>query len=97
MSTPHLSYHRQPPFTIKKHSRISRSFNKLLRSVFRAKHNQNPSSIEGSFYVYDTSSPLSTIPEVPEFDDLSPDMQSLITRTVSDQFMSTSSLGVSCV
>ncbi|MFS7927198.1 hypothetical protein Hanom_Chr04g00306121 [Helianthus anomalus] len=95
-----MPYRGQQPHTAKKHSRISRSLHKLLRSIFRPKHNHNIASIEAAFYVYDTSSALSTIPEVPETfpecDGFSPEMNSLIVRTTSDQFMSTS-LGISCV
>ncbi|KAD4178405.1 hypothetical protein E3N88_26996 [Mikania micrantha] len=94
MSMPHLSDRRQPPPTARKNSRISRSLHRLLRSVFRIKKNQNITSTDGSFYVYDTSSTPSTIPEVPdmlpEFDGLSPEMKSLVTRSKSDRFMSTS-------
>ncbi|KAI3687455.1 hypothetical protein L1987_81151 [Smallanthus sonchifolius] len=108
MSMPHLSssssVHRQPPPShhkpaSKKQSRLTRSLNKLLRAVFRPRHSHS-SSRDEAFYVYDTSSALSTIPElpetVPEFDVLSPDMKSLVTRTRSDRFMPTS-LGISCV
>ncbi|KAL7594637.1 hypothetical protein Lser_V15G27766 [Lactuca serriola] len=112
MSMPHLSssssssslrHQVPPPFdhkpTSKKPFRLSRSLNKLIRSVFRPRHNHHTSSRDGSFYVYDTSSALHTIPEVPEtmpeFDRLSPDMKLLITRTGSDRFMPTS-LGISC-
>ncbi|CAI9288985.1 unnamed protein product [Lactuca saligna] len=113
MSMPHLSsssssssslrHQVPPPFdhkpTSKKPFRLSRSLNKLIRSVFRPRHNHHTSSRDGAFYVYDTSSALHTIPEVsetmPEFDRLSPDMKLLITRTGSDRFMPTS-LGISC-
>ncbi|KAK1430632.1 hypothetical protein QVD17_13514 [Tagetes erecta] len=98
MSMPHLSHPRQPPPPPKKHSKISRSLHKLLRSVFRTKHNHNIASTDESFYVYDTSSSLSTIPEVlPEFDGLSPEMKNLVTRTRSDRFVFTTSVGISCV
>ncbi|KAK9067952.1 hypothetical protein SSX86_012063 [Deinandra increscens subsp. villosa] len=95
------THHSHPPHTAKKHSRLlPRSLHKLLRSIFRPKHNHNNVAMERAFYVYDTSSALSTIPEVPEtlpeYDGISSDMKSLITRTGSgsgsDQFMSTSSL-----
>ncbi|KAI3822131.1 hypothetical protein L1987_09712 [Smallanthus sonchifolius] len=109
MSMPHLSSSsssvlRQPPPshdkpTSKKQSRLIRSLNKLLRAVFRPRHSHSSSRGE-AFYVYDTSSALSTIPELPEtvteFDKLSPDMKSLVTRTRSDRFMP-ASLGISCV
>ncbi|KAI3707100.1 hypothetical protein L6452_25316 [Arctium lappa] len=110
MSMPHLSsssVRRQPPPpppshhkpTSKKPFRLTRSLHKLLRSVFRLRPNHHSSTRDEAFYVYDTSSALSTIPElpemVPEFDGLSPDMKSLVTRTGSDRFMPTS-LGISC-
>ncbi|XP_076894726.1 uncharacterized protein LOC143547104 [Bidens hawaiensis] len=105
MSMPHLtsssSVLRQPPLSdrksaSKKPSRLTRSLNKLLRAVFRTRHR---SSKDEAFYVYDTSSALSTILELPEtmpeFDVLSPDMKSLATRARSDRFMPTS-LSISC-
>ncbi|KVH90098.1 hypothetical protein Ccrd_007994 [Cynara cardunculus var. scolymus] len=106
MSMPHLSSsirHQPPPShhkpTSKKPFRLTRSLHKLLRSVFRLRPNHHSSSRDEAFYVYDTSTALSTIPElpemVPEFDGLSPDMKSLVTRTGSDRFMPTS-LGISC-
>ncbi|MFS7893558.1 hypothetical protein Hanom_Chr00s000956g01670741 [Helianthus anomalus] len=116
MSMPHLSssssssLRREPPApqpfdhnpASKKHSRLTltRSFSKLIRSVFRSRHNRrNTSTKDEMFFVYDTSSALSTISEVPEmvpdFDLLSPDMKSLVTRTRSNRFRPTS-LGISC-
>lgn len=102
MSMPHLSHHRKPPpqvttkTTSKKHFK---SFHKLIKSLFRPKNSYHNTS--STFYVYDTSTTLSTIPELPEtlpeFDVLSPEMKSLVTRTRSDRFVSTSSLGISCV
>ncbi|KAL4592774.1 hypothetical protein LXL04_005779 [Taraxacum kok-saghyz] len=96
-----------PPFfdhkttsTSKKPFRLTRSINKLIRLVFRPRHSHHNSSRDGAFYVYDTSTALSTIPEVPEtmpeFDRLSPDMKLLVTRTGSDRFMPATSLGISC-
>nr|GEX03877.1 hypothetical protein [Tanacetum cinerariifolium] len=106
MSMPHLSsssIRGQPPPppapsnhkpASKKYLRLTRSLNKLLRSVFRPRHTHHSSSRDQAFYVYDTSSVLSTIPEipetVPEFDMLSPDLKSLATRSQSDRFMPTS-------
>ncbi|KAK9058657.1 hypothetical protein SSX86_023499 [Deinandra increscens subsp. villosa] len=79
MSKRHLSDHSHPPHPAKKHSRIlPRSLHKLLRSIFRPKHDNNSVSMERAFYVYDTSTALFTIPEVPE---TLPEMKSLITRT----------------
>ncbi|KAJ0770159.1 hypothetical protein HanPI659440_Chr07g0254051 [Helianthus annuus] len=108
MSMPHLSsttsVRHQPPLSdhkpaSKKQSRLTRSLNKLIRAVFRPKDNHHSSSRDEGFYVYDTSSALSTIPEtpetVPEFDVVSPDMKSLVTRARSDRFVPTS-LGISC-
>ncbi|KAI3823684.1 hypothetical protein L1987_05124 [Smallanthus sonchifolius] len=91
MSMPHLSssssLRREPPPlqpcdhnpTSKKHSKLTRSFNKLLRSVFRPRHTSTKEGRE----------------TMPEFDFLSPDMKSLVTRTRSHRFMPTS-LGISC-
>ncbi|KAJ0549348.1 hypothetical protein HanHA300_Chr07g0232561 [Helianthus annuus] len=103
MSMPHLtsttSVRHQPPPSdhkpaSKKQSRLTRSLNKLIRAVFRPKDNHHSSSRDEGFYVYDTSSALSTIPEtpetVPEFDVVSPDMKSLVTRARSDRFVPTS-------
>ncbi|KAM0024151.1 hypothetical protein Hdeb2414_s0022g00612331 [Helianthus debilis subsp. tardiflorus] len=106
MSMPHLSsssLRPEPPApqpfdhnpASKKHSRLTRSFRKLIRSVFRSRHNRrNTSTKDEMFFVYDTSSALSTISEVPEmvpdFDLLSPDMKALVTRTRSDRFRPTS-------
>ncbi|KAI3505286.1 hypothetical protein L1887_27332 [Cichorium endivia] len=107
MSMPHLSNRSQPPPTAghnepysKKHSKISRSLHKFIRSIFRHKHNHHTSSKDRAFHVYDTSTALSTSPEATEtllqFDGLSPEMKSLVTRTRSDRFMSTSR-SISCV
>ncbi|KAL4565446.1 hypothetical protein LXL04_029541 [Taraxacum kok-saghyz] len=106
MSMPHLSHHRQPPPTAhqeeptsKKHSRISRSFHKFLRAIFWPKNNHRSSSPDRAFYAYDTSTALSSIPEatkrLPDFHGMSPEMKSLVTRTRSHRFRSTS-LGISC-
>ncbi|KAI5655356.1 hypothetical protein M9H77_32543 [Catharanthus roseus] len=90
-------------------NKISRSFQKFLRSVFKPKQNQNQNPLfhhvqdqyqsrDGSFYAvaYDKSAALSTIPEVPEFDgSLSSDIRSLVRRTASDRFTATS-IGISC-
>nr|XP_027084281.1 uncharacterized protein LOC113706556 isoform X2 [Coffea arabica] len=112
LSMPHLSdrrvidggNHHQPPSQppqpmSKKSSKISRSFHKFLRSVFKPKAqngNKNPffpaneqqATRDGFYVVYDIdkSGALSTIPEVSEFDGLSPEYKSLVTRTASDRF-----------
>lgn len=101
-SMPHLSDRRPPPppqeAASKKPSKFSRSFNKLLRSVFRSK--PHPSSlfrVQEPFFFYDKSDALSTIPEVSEIDyaGVSPDVNSLVKRSASDRF-SASSVGISC-
>ncbi|KAH6801853.1 hypothetical protein C2S51_033299 [Perilla frutescens var. frutescens] len=102
MSMPHLSDHRRqpppPPPSKKAASKISRSLQRLMRSVFGHKNGGNSSSNirEGSYVVYDKSGALCTIPEAPEFDGLSPEIRSLVTRTASDRFSAATSIGISC-
>ncbi|KAJ8526996.1 hypothetical protein K7X08_029473 [Anisodus acutangulus] len=83
----------------KKSSRISRSFQKLLKSVFRAKQSNSPffqgQNRDGFYVVYDKSGALTTIPEGPEYDGLSPEIKSLVRRTGSERFAATS-IGISC-
>nr|AAG43553.1 Avr9/Cf-9 rapidly elicited protein 194 [Nicotiana tabacum] len=86
----------------KKSSKISRSFQKLLKSLFRQKQNNSPlfsghkQSIGDGFYViYDKSGALTTIPEGPECDNLSPEIKSLVRRTGSERF-TVASIGISC-
>ncbi|KAJ8555849.1 hypothetical protein K7X08_013345 [Anisodus acutangulus] len=80
-------------------SRISRSFQKLLKSVFRAKQSNSPlfqgKNRDGFYVVYDKSGALTTIPEGPEYDGLSPEIKSLVRRTSSERFTATS-IGISC-
>ncbi|XP_055819529.1 uncharacterized protein LOC129888603 [Solanum dulcamara] len=111
LSMPHLPDRRVliPPSTdrqqqqtqpiSKKTSRISRSFQKLLKSVFRAKQNNSPlfqgQNRDGFYVVYDKSGALTTIPEGPEYDGLSPEIKSLVRRTGSERFTATT-LGISC-
>lgn len=103
-SMPHLSDRRPPPptkpatTTTKRPSKFSRSFNKLLRSVFRSK--PSPSSlfrVQEPFFFYDKSDALSTIPEVSEIDyaGVSPEVNVLVKRSASDRFTA-SSIGISC-
>ncbi|CAH9069615.1 unnamed protein product [Cuscuta europaea] len=98
-------------------SKISRSFQKLLKSVFRHK----PAAVDGNggakqqrqqqFRVSEASRSgllkaicensddvpeRLTIPEVPEYDMLSPEIRSLVRRTPSERFMASSSIGISC-
>ncbi|OIW09924.1 hypothetical protein TanjilG_32073 [Lupinus angustifolius] len=90
--------------------KISRSFQKLLRFIFKGnKHPNNSNSLhkakdnysrEGCFYVvYDKSDQpvLSTIPELPEFEigGLSPETSSLVRKSASERF-SAISTGISC-
>ncbi|KAL3498972.1 hypothetical protein ACH5RR_041704 [Cinchona calisaya] len=100
---------QSPQQMSKKSSRIARSFHKLIRSVFKPKgqngNNNNNSSPffpakdqsrqDGFYVVYEKSGVLSTIPEVPELDGLSPEIKSLVRRTASDRFNFTS-IGISC-
>lgn len=113
MSMPHLSDRRAPPTqpppaaVAKKPSKLSRSLNKLLRSVFKPKTNsgpvfgvqQQPNKTKDGFYVvYDKSGALTTIPEVVphDFTGFSPEIGSLVRRTGSERFTSTASIGISC-
>ncbi|XP_062027789.1 uncharacterized protein LOC133743773 [Rosa rugosa] len=117
MSMPHLSDRRaplpqQPPPAVvaKKPSKLSRSLNKLLRSVFKPKTSSGPifrvqeqsnKTKDGFYVVYDKSGALTTIPEVVphEFSGFSPEIGSLVRRTGSERFTSTasiSSIGISC-
>ncbi|XP_034712046.1 uncharacterized protein LOC117934459 [Vitis riparia] len=102
LSMPHLSDRRPPPppqvAPSKKPSKFSRSFNKLLRSVFRLKpHPTSLFRVQEPFFFYDKSDALSTIPEASEIDyaGVSPDVNSLVKRSTSDRF-SASSVGISC-
>lgn len=99
MSMPHLSDHRRqpPPPPINKISKIHRSLHRLIRSIFRPKNsNFVQQSSKDEFYV-DRSAALCTIPETPEFDGLSPEIRSLVTRTASDRFSAPSnSIGIYC-
>ncbi|CAN4127260.1 unnamed protein product [Withania somnifera] len=83
----------------KKTSRISRSFQKLLKTVFRAKQSNSPlfqgQNRDGFYVVYDKSGALTTIPEGPEYDGRSPEIKSLVSRTSSERFTATS-IGISC-
>ncbi|KAG5228263.1 inactive serine/threonine-protein kinase [Salix suchowensis] len=96
LSMPHLPDRRKP-------SKISRSLNKFLKSMFKSK--QNPSTMfrfqerlqDDCHVVYDKSGALTTIPEVPEIDfgGFSPEINSLVRKTVSDRFTA-ASIGISC-
>jgi len=125
-----MSHLREPRVTIlqksssssssvmsKKPYKISRSFQKFIRSVFKSSNKKSDvsSSITGTgssnsfkvhekyskeclYMVYDKSGPvLSTIPEVPEFEIgvLSPEVLSLVKRSASERF-TTTTIGIAC-
>ena len=113
LSMPHLSDRRvlptpEPPAPApapaKKPSKISRSINKLLRSMFRPKpivrFQDQQSKGDGGpiFVVYDKSGSLTTIPEAPEIDfgAFSPEIGSLVNRTGSERLTAANSIGISC-
>ncbi|KAG6399389.1 hypothetical protein SASPL_140869 [Salvia splendens] len=100
MSMPHLSDRCSQPAAAKKSASkmISRSLQRLIRSVFgiRSNSRSKAGSGEGFFVVYDKSAALSTIPEAPEFDGVSPEIRSLVRRTASDRFSAATSVGISC-
>ncbi|KAF8033309.1 hypothetical protein BT93_D2038 [Corymbia citriodora subsp. variegata] len=100
----------QPKPAAKKRSGISRSIQKLLRSVFKTKPSPTPAFGAGDrysraagggdgFYVlYDKSGALTTIPEAPEVEflgKLSPEMDRFVRKTASERF-APSSIGISC-
>ncbi|KAK7358537.1 hypothetical protein VNO77_00470 [Canavalia gladiata] len=113
----YLSLQPQPRISNNNKSfKISRTFQKLVRFVFKSSNKSKNSSSRSSttsfqmaekyskdrFYViYDKSEPsLSTIPELPEFDfdvgGLSPEITSLVRKSVSERFPATTAIGISC-
>lgn len=96
MSMPHLSDRRYQAAAVSKKpsSKISRSLQRIIRSVFGHKSNNSGRLAQEGFY--DKSAALSTIPEAPEFDGLSPEIRSLVRRTASDRFTAATSIGISC-
>ncbi|XP_057967957.1 uncharacterized protein LOC131157660 [Malania oleifera] len=114
LSMPHLSHHHPPPppaAAPKKPWKISRSVNRLLRSVFRVKPQPTTTSFlrvqdhhhrprDGFYVLCDGSGSLTTIPEVPEtgldYGGLSPELNSLARRTASDRFMAAGAVGIYC-
>ncbi|KAI3421445.1 uncharacterized protein J3R85_012259 [Psidium guajava] len=94
----------------KKQSRISRSIQKLLRSVFKPKPSSAPAFRVGDRYscvvgeglciAYDKSGALTTIPEAPEAEylgKLSPETDRFVRKTASERFApSSTSIGISC-
>ncbi|XP_047973893.1 uncharacterized protein LOC125216267 [Salvia hispanica] len=75
LSMPHLSDRRAPPppESRKQPSKISRSFQKLIRAVFRPKGAKKSSCDEksgnGFYVVYDRAPKMA---EIPEYEELSP-------------------------
>ncbi|XP_008781609.2 uncharacterized protein LOC103701352 [Phoenix dactylifera] len=100
LSMPHLSDEHPPPplppaGKTKKHSKFSRSLHKLLRSVFRLRptfrvrlqtyqHDEH-----GCHGVYWRSGSLASIPEVSEKDFGSPELDSAVSKTMSERLTST--------
>ncbi|KAL2234663.1 UNVERIFIED_CONTAM: hypothetical protein Sindi_1198500 [Sesamum indicum] len=110
LSMPHLpdcSRLAPPPSNKKPSSKISRSLHRLIRSVFRHRNDNSTkanTSFGGGFVqregcnyvVRDRPAALSTIPEGPEFDGLSPEIRSLVLRTASHRCTSSASIGIYC-
>lgn len=123
LSMPHLperclslqQQQQQPQSTMmcnNKSFKISRSFQKLLRFVFKSNNKLSISSTRGGnkstfqveekcsndrlYVVYDKSDQpvLSTIPELPEFE--VPEITSLVRKSASERFMTTTAIGISC-
>ncbi|KAI6707095.1 hypothetical protein NL676_010057 [Syzygium grande] len=92
-----------PPPPPKRGSKISRSLQKLLRSVFKPSKPifgvKRREAHKGNFlFFYDKSGALSTIPEVPEsecFATLSPEVSSFVQRTASERFAA-APVSISC-
>ncbi|KAE8694631.1 putative GABA transporter 2-like isoform X1 [Hibiscus syriacus] len=114
MSMPHLTDSTRappnsalrPPVSKKQSSKLSRSIQKLFKSMFKFRQSSSSSllwmkqrSKEEYYVVYDKTGSLTTIPEVSEIDfgGLSPENNSLgVKRTASDRFPAASTVGISC-
>ncbi|XP_011026914.1 PREDICTED: uncharacterized protein LOC105127352 [Populus euphratica] len=100
LSMPHFPDRQvlTPPPPPKKPSKISRSLNKFLKSMFKSKQRfRVQERLQDEYHViYDKSGALTTIPEVPEIDfgGFSPEINSLVRKTVSDRFTA-ASIGIS--
>lgn len=95
----------------KKHSnKISRSLQRFLKSVFKPKQHQSLSTPSSPVYkavghgggdkdryyvVYDKTGSLTTIPESTE-KEVSPEINSLVRKTVSERFPASRVVGISC-
>jgi len=102
----HAPPHQPPPPSVRKSFNFSRSFHKLIRSVFKTNNKSTTTtsfsfqvpekhSKESFYVVYDKSGPvLSTIAEVPEFEigALSPNISSLVRRSASERLVTTNRL-----
>lgn len=100
LSMPHSS-DQHPPAPLppacktKKHSKLSKSLHKLLRSVlrlrptFRVRLQTYQHDEHGYHGVYWRSGILASIPEVSEQDFGSPELDSAVGRTMSERFTST--------
>ncbi|KAJ1386072.1 hypothetical protein SESBI_41114 [Sesbania bispinosa] len=100
-----LQPEQQTPST-RKPFKITRSFQKFIRSVFKSNNKSNTTTsnfqVADNYYtkerfyvVYDKSGPvLSTIPEVPEFE-ISPEISSLVRRSASERFTATK-IAIAC-
>ncbi|CAN0908770.1 hypothetical protein LINGRAHAP2_LOCUS25462 [Linum grandiflorum] len=112
LSMPHLSSDRvrvAPAINTTMSSKISKSVQRFLKSVFIARSNdhnhrhnkQSPRDQGIRYVVYDKSGALTTIPEGPESDfGLSPDIKSLVRKTASERFTAArapmAGYGISC-
>ncbi|KZV35193.1 hypothetical protein F511_09005 [Dorcoceras hygrometricum] len=120
LSMPHLTDGRllpaappPPPSKKKPTSKIMRSVQRLMRSLFKPNHSSKINNSEsdsfppgfvpkeGFYVIYDKSGALSTIPEVPEREGLSPEIKSLVRRSKSDRFSTgavvSKSVGIYCM
>ncbi|KAL2342686.1 hypothetical protein Fmac_003971 [Flemingia macrophylla] len=102
LSMPRLPQPRHQPKS-QTPNKISRTFHKLLRFLFKSTN--KPSTFrkyskDCVYVVYDKTEPviLSTIPELPEFEVavVSPEITSFVRKSASERFMPTTAIGISC-
>lgn len=102
LSMPHLSDRRiipppppsQPQTSKKPSSKISRSLQKLLKSVFRPRN----STTDHPCHVREPSNDVfyaGALSEIPEYDRISPEIGPFVRRTASDRFKA-APVGISC-
>ncbi|XP_010448011.1 PREDICTED: uncharacterized protein CG5098-like [Camelina sativa] len=93
-------------------NKISRSLQRFLKSVFKPKQHQSLSTPSSPVYkavshggggdkdryyvVYDKSGSLTTIPESTSEKEVSPEINSLVRKTVSERFPASRVVGISC-